>query len=169
MRRGFILVIAIVFCLVGCQPGNDRNDNRIDYSKIAGVWKAENAAWEITISGKGEVISAVHALGSATVKPNEITYLEMKDGSSSSYQSGDFTLVYEPNKNEMEVTLKIEKIHVKYLYNDLEGENETIFTGFVSDDFTEWDADIIELFDYGERFPSFGVNPQPMKFKKVSN
>jgi hypothetical protein len=153
--------------IVGCQPGVVQNKEKIDYTPIAGTWKAEKGAWQIVISNNGKVISAVHPAGTVWVKPNETIYTEMKDGSKSQYTGGDFTLFYDPNSREMEVTITMKKIHIKFLDNEIEGHTETTIVGFLSADFTLWDADIIEIFDYGPRFPQAGISPNPMKFYKI--
>ncbi len=165
----FLLILAImpvVTVFTGCQKASLDKLVNIDYGQIAGTWKAEKGTWQVTISEEGRIFSAVHPLGIVTVKPNETVYTEMKDGSKSSYKGGDFTLVYEPGKRQIEVTINMKKIHVKFLDNEIKGHTETIIGGFVSDDFTVWDADIIEMFDYGPRFPQDEPGPVPMKFYK---
>lgn len=170
MRYFIVLSIAAIVFTSGCQPVNESQSNRIDYSKIAGTWKTESGEWQVTISEDGEVVSAVHALGSVLIKPNQTTRVEMGDGSVSSYTSGDFKLIFDEKKNEMEVTLKVKTIHIKYLDNEIDGKNETIIGGTLSKDFMEWDAEVIEVFDYGPRFPQGDdIFPKAVKFNKVSN
>ena len=164
------LIIIIVLCLVfsGCQPSSTRSNQTIDYSPIAGTWKAENSPWQVTISDEGKVISAIHPLGEVVVKPNETTTIEMKDGSKSTYTGGDFTLIYEPEKKEMEVTLKVEKIHIRFLDNEIKGNSETTIVGFISGDFKRWNTDVIEKNDYGTQFPQSEIpNPIPTTFLKI--
>ena len=170
--RYLFLTAVLTTLIAGCQPGNVQNTGKkIDYSKIAGTWKAEDAPWQVMISKEGKVMSAVHALGAALVKPNEITYITMKDDSKSSYTGGDFTLIYEPAKREMEVTINLESIHIRFLDNKLDGSNQTIIGGVISEDYTTWDAEVIEVFDYGPRFPQEegDIYPKSVKFNKISN
>lgn len=175
MKYKTLLIICLLssaFCLFsGCQPGNIRKDQNIDYSKIAGTWKAEKAFWQVVITEDGKVESAIIQFADAPVKPNATTHIEMKDGSISSFKSGKFTLVYDPLKSVLEVNLDIEKIDIKFLDNEIKGKNYIIIGGTISDDGKTWDADVIERFDYGPRFPQDeeDVYPEPIKFHKISN
>lgn len=166
-----ILAFCLILLIAGCQPGKVRNNQKIDYSPIAGTWKAEEGVWQVTISKEGKVVSVIHPLGTVEVKPNKTVYAEMKDGSQSSYTGGDFTLIYDPDRREMEVTIKMEKIHVKYLDNEIIGTTETIIGGYLSGDFMVWDVDMLEIFDYGPRFPQNeeDIIPIHREFHKISN
>ena len=161
------LLLTVVSLLVGCQPGGARNEKKIDYSRIVGTWKAEKGLWEVTISESGEVISAIYPKGTALVKPNETTYIDMKDGSKSYFTSGDFSLVYEPDKREMEVIIQIKDFCIRYLENRLEGNSDIAIVGPISEDFKTWNAEVIHQFDYGPRFPQGAVTPVPTVFHKV--
>ncbi len=171
MKQLVVLIGCAVFLsgLGGCQTGDVRNVKNIDYSRIAGTWKAEKSPWQIVISKDGLVESAIFPMGEAMVIPNKTTYIDMKDGSKSSYKSGDFPLYYYPERSELEVTIKVEKIHIKFLDNEIKGSNETLFVGAISEDGKQWDAVIAERFDYGPRFPQGEITPKLMKFIKISN
>ena len=162
----YILLLIVIMLINGCQPESTQNLKKKDYSGIAGTWKSKDTAWQVTISEGGEITSAVHPMGTALIKPNETTYRLMKDKQKSSYKGGDFTLIYDEETREMQVIIIVEKIHIKYLNNEIKGETETIILGDITEDFTTWDAEIIEVFDYGPRFPQLGVSPKPVQFIK---
>ena len=162
----YILLLIVIMLINGCQPESTQNLKKKDYSGIAGTWKSKDTVWQVTISEGGEITSAVHPMGTALIKPNETTYRLMKDKQKSSYKGGDFTLIYDEETREMQVIIIVEKIHIKYLNNEIKGETETIILGNITEDFTTWDGEIIEVFDYGPRFPQLGVSPEPVQFIK---
>lgn len=170
MSSKALLLITFVLYIAGCQPDSTIED-KPDFSKIAGTWKAENSVWQIVISEKGFVESALFPMGEVTVIPNKTVEIIMKDKSKSSFKSGDFPLSYDPIHGELNVTISVEEIHVKFLDNEIKGSNESMFTGFISSDGKEWDATLIELFDYGPRFPQEeeDIDGVPMKFIKVED
>ena len=165
--KAYLFLLTVVFLAAGCQPGNKLNDKKIDYSRIAGTWKAEKGLWQVTISESGKVVSAIYPKGTALVKPNETTYIKMKDGSKSYFTSGDFPLIYEPDKREIEVIIQIKDFCIRYLENRLEGNSDIAIVGPISEDFKTWNAEVIHQFDYGPRFPQGAVTPVPTVFHKV--
>ncbi len=169
MKLKIVLLVILMNYVSGCQSSNVRNVKNVDYSRIAGTWKAEKLAWQIVISEDGLVESAIFPMGEAMVKPNETTFILMKDGGKSSYKSGDFPLVYSPEDNVLEVTINVEKIHIKFLDNEIKGSNKTLFTGTISKDGRKWEGFKVEEFDYGPRFPQVKVTPDPIEFIKVKS
>jgi hypothetical protein len=162
------LLMVVLFS--SCQNGNTNNAKKIDYSKIAGTWKSEKEDWQIVINKKGKIESAVIAMGRALVKPNETTTMKMMDGSTSSFTGGDFSLDYDSLKNEMEVNLIIKDIDVIFIDNEIKGHTEITIAGPIKEDSKVWEADVIERFDYGPRFPrdEKDLYPTAVKFLKVS-
>jgi hypothetical protein len=144
-------LLCLVFTVTGCQQINKKDD--YNYSKIAGIWKAKNSGWQIEISENGDVLSAVFPMGEAIVKPGKTTSITMLDNQKSTFQSGKFPLYFDDETGQLDVTIEIEKIHIKYLDDELIGSNNTIFTGFIDNKGEVWSAVYFEIFDYGMRFP----------------
>jgi hypothetical protein len=134
---------------------------------LAGTWKAEDSAWEITISKNGEVISAILPLGEVEVKPNQKTIVEMQDGSKSVYTAGNFEVNYNPLNKELEVAIEMKNVHIVFVDNVIDGNSTEIFTGSVSEDGKIWETMLLEIFDYGQRFPqdSNAIGEQ-LRFRK---
>lgn len=172
MKFKTILLLAIIASIIaGCQPGDKRTSQNIDYSKIAGTWKTEKGPWQVTISEDGKVTSAVIQLFEAELKPHHVTTIEMIDGSKSYLTTGDFILIYNGHDKELEVVLEISKIDVHYKDEYLKGNKKIVYSGPVSDDMNTWNAEMLQVFDYGPRFP---VDPnvldiRPIIFKKQSD
>lgn len=168
MKNCVLFVLLFIFAY-GCQKPLVNDAGSSDYSKIAGVWQAENSAWQITITDEGKIESAVIPMGAALVKPNQTTYIEMKDDSVSAYEGGDFNLIYDPQKMEMEVSIEMKEIHIKFLDNEIKGKTSMLIGGPLLEDSTVWDAEVIERFDYGSRFPQdeSDIYPEPLRFVKV--
>lgn len=174
MKLKALLLITLALYIAGCQPGEtveNGKDIKPDYSTIAGTWKAENSVWQIVISEDGKVESALFPMGQVRVIPNKTVEIIMKDKSKSRFKSGDFPLYYDPEHGELNVTINVIDIQVKFLDNEITGNNESMFTGFISEDGKEWDATLIELFDYGPRFPQEeeDIDGVPIKFIKVED
>ena len=158
----FFCLLSSAFCLFsGCQPGNVRQNQKIDYSKIAGTWKAEKGPWKIVINDHGVITQARIVMCTDDLYPNKTTYVEMRDGQISTFQAGNFELNYDSTHNLMEVHLKLKKILVKIKNEKLEGKKELIFAGNLSNDMNTWSAEMVEFFDYGPRFPQDKNNITP--------
>ena len=170
-RLKMLAIVGTVIMFAGCQKTSLNNHNNIDYSQLSGTWRAESSPWEIVITEEGGILSAIMALGEASVKPNAKTAIEMQDGSFSTFQGGDFTLAYNPQNRELSIEIKIKKIDVRYQEDRIEGNSEYIFTGVVSEDFKAWEPEFFEIFDYGPRFPqdTNDIMGIPMRFIKSTN
>jgi len=157
---------AIIFFLtwifwtgLGCQLPPD----------IAGTWKAQDSPWKIVLSPNGTVSSAVIPMGEVEIKPNQTTKVEMKDGSFSTFKAGDCVVEYTPDTRELFVSVEMEKIHIKFLDNVIDGNSIDRFVGPVSEDGKFWMADWIAVFDYGPRFPQEpnDISAKPLVFEKI--
>ena len=169
--KTILLLLTIISFIFGCQPGNARNDKKIDYSPIAGTWKAEKEPWQVTINKDGKVTSAVIQLFEAKLKPHHMAMIKMRDGSKSYLETGDFLLIYDNEDKEIEVVLDITKIDVHYKDQYLQGNKKIIFSGGISDDMNIWNTEMLQIFDYGPRFPMDPNVPdiRPVIFKKQSD
>ena len=120
---------------------------------IAGTWKAQDSDWKIVLSPDGTLSSAVIPMGVVEVRPNQTTKTEMKDGSYSTFKTGDCVVEYTPATRELFVSVQMEEIHIVFLDNVIDGNSIDRFIGPVSEDGKVWTADWITVFDYGPRFP----------------
>ncbi len=179
MRRVSDVLLCAVLGLVvagGCiGPGGESNDGRGVVENrpklpeiVVGTWQAQDSPWRITLGAEG-VVSAVIPLGVVQIRPNQVTEVEMKDGSVSTYKAGDCYAEYNPLNRELFVSIEIEELHIRFMDEKLEGNSIDRFIGTVSEDGQTWDAELINIFDYGPRFPQGenGIYPEPMVFEKV--
>lgn len=149
----FVLATAILpNC--SCQPSNRRPAGKTPLPPaIAGTWKAQDSPWKIVLAPDGTVTSAVIPMGEVEIRPNRTTKVEMMDGSYSTYKAGDFIVEYIPNTRELFVSVEMEKIHIVFIDNVIDGNSNDRFIGPISEDGKTWTADWINIFDYGPRFP----------------
>jgi hypothetical protein len=136
---------------------------------VAGAWKAQDSPWKIVLASDGTVSSFILPMGNVLVKPNSTTKVEMLDGSFSTFTAGDCIVEYDPDTRELFVDIQMERIHVVFMDNVIDGNSVNVFAGPVSEDGKNWYADFTEIFDYGPRFPQdpneiFAV---PLTFEKV--
>ena len=122
-------------------------------SEVAGIWQAADEPWVIEISPEGKVIMAVIPMTQTEVKPNEISKLEMADGNTSTVEMGDCPLEYDMMTRQLTVTITVKAIHMEFAGEGIDGNSTDIFSGRVSEDGKEWQADWMTFFDYGPRFP----------------
>jgi len=178
-QQGHVTVI-VIFVLAwvfwgtgGCQnrSGQPPAGRVVLPPDITGTWKAEDSPWQIVLSRDGSVTSAVIPLGEVEVRPNKTTKVEMADGNYSTYKAGDCIVEYIPNTRELFVSVEMEKIHVVYTDNIIDGNSIDRFVGPVSEDGKTWAADWINIFDYGPRFPQDAndIFAEPLIFRKVKN
>ena len=138
---------------------------------IAGTWKAQDSPWKIVLSPDRTVSSAVIPMGEVEIKPNQTTKVEMKDGSFSTFKAGDCVVEYTPDTRELFVSVEMEKIHIRFLDNVIDGNSIDRFVGPVSEDGKFWMADWIAVFDYGPRFPQEpnDIFAKPLVFEKIED
>lgn len=170
------LIVCTVVLIGGCpsgiqtKPDGNQTLSRKDIRDIQGVWKDPKSAWQVVITSDGQVDSAVIPLGEVEVRPNRTTEVEMLDGQISTYTASDFPLHYNPQTQELQITITIEKFNVVYLDNQLKGNIEYGLTGFLSEDKQSWPANLIEIFDFGPDLPwDPDVDKEPVLFQKVSD
>jgi len=170
-RLAGIFLAWIFFPAAGCQTPTKQSSagKTILPTDIAGTWKAQDSLWKIVISGDGTLSSAVIPMGEVEIKPNQTTKVEMKDGSFSTFKAGDCVVEYTPKTRELFVSVQMEKIHVKFLDNVIDGNSIDRFVGSVSQDGKFWMADWITIFDYGPRFPQEpnDIFAKPLVFEKM--
>jgi len=172
-KAAIIFFLAWIFwTAVGCKtltyPGA-RDPGHVLLLDITGTWKAQDSPWKIVISSDGTVSSAVIPMGEVEIKPNQTTKVEMKDGSFSTFKAGDCVVEYTPKVRELFVSIEMEKIHVKFLDNVIDGNSIDRFVGPVSQDGKFWMADWITIFDYGPRFSQEpnDIFAKPLVFQKI--
>jgi hypothetical protein len=138
---------------------------------IAGTWKAQDSPWKIVLAPDGTVTSVVIPMGEVEIRPNKTTKVTMLDGSYSTYKAGDCIVEYKPDTRELFVSVKMKKIHIRYLDNALDGNSIDRFVGPVSKDGKTWTADWINIYDYGPRFPQDAndISAEPLIFEKVKD
>jgi hypothetical protein len=141
------------------------------HPEIIGTWQAKDSSWKIVISPDGTLSSAVIPMGVVEIKPNRITKVEMQDGRWSTFKAGDCPVEYNPATRELFVTVIIDKIHVVFMDNIIDGKSIDRLVGPVSADGKFWTADLISIFDYGPRFPQEpnDVSAEPLIFEKTAN
>lgn len=166
MKRALISALFGLSLLLG--PTGCDKPNSVLPPEVAGTWKAEKTPWEITLTPNGEVASAVIFMGGVKIKPNQTTKKQMLDGQYSTWKAGPCEVSYNPENRKLFVNILIEHMVGKMGDFTLEGFTDDFFTGPVSEDGKTWNANWINRFDYGERFP---MDPnfinEPQIFKKV--
>jgi hypothetical protein len=110
-------------------------------------------------------------MGEVEIRPNKTTRVEMRDGSFSTYATGDCVVNYTPATRELFVSIEMKKIHVLFMDNVIDGNSIDRFVGPVSEDGKVWTPDLISVFDYGPRFPQDpnDIFAQPLVFEKVED
>jgi len=148
------LIMITVLCLLfaGCQPGNTRKD-KIDYTPIAGTWKADRSPYLIRIGEDAVLKWAVVDPGAVQAFPNQQVEFKMKDDSKGFFEVGDCPVIFNPDTGELSVEINVDKLMIPFPNDKLEGKVQHTFTGFLSDDSMTWDTTWFEVFDYGPRFP----------------
>lgn len=168
MRRLVVLAVfgVILLAAAGCVSNVGE---AVIPSHAAGTWQGQGSAWRIVINPDGTVASAIIPMGEVEVKPNETTKVLMKDNSYSSYKAGDCFAEYYPEEGELYVSVEMEEIHIVFLDNVIDGNSLDYFVGPVSEDGKEWEAEWVNIFDYGPRFPQDpnDIAPVPLLFEKV--
>ncbi len=166
-----LFLVWIFLGAFGCQKPNKQSssDRAILPPDIAGTWKAQDSPWKIVLSPDGKVSSAVIPMGEIEIKPNRTTKVKMKDGSISTFTTGDCVVEYTPINRELYVCIEMEKIHIKFLDNVITGNSTDRFVGSVSQEGRFWMADWITVFDYGPSFPQEpnDIAAKPLVFEKV--
>jgi hypothetical protein len=167
-KTGLMLIIAMtIFC--GCHKEIAKNEKRIDAHKIAGVWRVKGGPWQITVDKGGKVTSAFIQICAEEIRPNRTTYVEMLDDTIGSFTAGDFILTYDDEKKYMEIALEIKKIDVHYKNDYVKGKSEIVFAGYLSENYNIWNAERIEIPDYGPRFPIDVNEIEPIKTVFLKN
>jgi hypothetical protein len=110
-------------------------------------------------------------MGGVEIKPNRPVKVEMRDGSYSTFKAGDCIVQYTPATRELFVSIQMEKIHIQFGENVIQGSSADRFVGPVSEDGKVWTADWIAVFDYGPRFPQAqeDVFAEPLLFEKIED
>jgi hypothetical protein len=172
----FFISAQVLAVTLGCQVPQaskvqSSDQNSLLPTEVAGTWQAQDSPWKIVISPDGTISSAVVFMGEVEVKPNQTTKVEMKDGSFSTYKAGTCSVEYNPSTRELFVSIELEKIHIVFLDNVIDGNSVDRFIGPISEDGKTWMADWISVFDYGPRFPQEpnDIYPQPLIFQKFEN
>ncbi len=182
MRQLIVLsaVVIILAGLPGCQgpQGKQAKKPKITLPpEVAGTWRSVNIKdgeedWTITLNPDGTVASAVIPFGFVKCKPNTTTKVEMLDGSKSIYKAGDFIVDYNPVTRELFVSIQMESIRIKFADERIDGNSLDRFVGPVSADGKVWNADWMNIYNYGPRFPQGPDEPSvayPLIFNKVKN
>ena len=95
----------------------------------------------------------------------------MLDGKFSTFKTGDCVVDYTPATRELFVSVEMEKMHIVYMDNVIDGNSIDRFVGPVSEDGKVWTADWINVFDYGPRFPQDpnDIFAEPLIFDKIED
>ena len=164
-------LLAFIILFVGCQNKLTSNIEEQLPSSVTGTWKSDSTPWEITIKPNGIVESVTIPLGQVKLKPNKITKVPMKDGSTSIYKAGDIEASYNPETSELFILVEVKDFNIAYKDNRITGHQTDRFVGPVSADGKYWTPTWVNVYDYGPRFPydpndSIG---KPLTFIKTEN
>ena len=175
-RQVSILVVLATFLFIfgGCDQ-TSKTTETIPEGTIplfaTGTWQQRDGVFKIVIEPNGVVSSIIIPVGTAEVRPNQTTEMEMKDGSISTFTGGDFFADCNPITRELTVVVETREFHVRFLDNRLDGNRVDSLSGSVSDDGKVWEPNWIEIFDYGPGFPQDEndiLYPQPLVFDKIT-
>lgn len=166
--------ISLFLASCGCPAGKPARRQPVQPlpPDVAGLWKAVDEPWQIELSMDGTVVSAVIPMTEAVIWPNQVTTVEMLDGSKSTLKAGDCPVEYDPQTRELLVTIAMKAIHIRFVEERIDGNSTDTFVGSVSDDGSIWNTDWMSFFDYGPRFPQDqndvnNVYQGPLIFEKV--
>ncbi len=169
MRNAISILVCsflTLVCLAGC---NEPAASNVFPPGVAGTWQADGSPWKIVLSKDGKVKSALVPMGEAEVSPNKTTKFEMKDGKMSHITAGECFAEYKPVERELFVSIQQKDIHIAMGNDALDGNSLDIIKGPVSEDGKTWNAEWINIINYGPRFPQDenDIAPEPLTFRKV--
>ena len=160
------VVLAVIGCvlmfLAGCggSGGKSAGQGKKGFPpEVAGVWQADDSWWRIELSKDGKVVSAVALMTQSEVRPNKTTKVLMEDGNTSTLEAGNCPVEYNPQTRELTVTITLKAMHIVHFEDRIDGNSTDIFTGRVSENGRNWDADWMTFFDWGPRFPQDKNDP----------
>lgn len=139
---------------------------------LAGTWKANAAKWQLTLAPDGNVVSLVNAAGlKMTMAEGGLFQPGPAEGTFLYFVFGPTHTNYHPKTRQLNVTVIIDRFHMKLPGGELQGDIKYYFTGPVSEDSQRWD---VKLYSYATpkglkpTDPNL-VKPEIFVFTKVQN
>ncbi|MCD6393878.1 MAG: hypothetical protein J7M40_10260, partial [Planctomycetes bacterium] len=107
-----IICLAVVcgVILSGCTGGQERVEGGLPKA-VSGDWKAAGSDWVISFDDKGEVVSAVHPMGKALIKPMETTrapFNQERVSGEQVFSCGPWGWEYSPLNRELALNIVID-------------------------------------------------------------
>ncbi len=110
---------------------------------VSGDWKADGSDWVISFDEKGEVVSAVHPMGKALIKPMETTRVPFdptKVSGEQVFSCGPWGWQYSPLNRELALNIVFDYKTVGSPA-EIVGQIDELLEGSFNEDFTEWKAE----------------------------
>jgi hypothetical protein len=150
----YALICSALLMTCGCNRPQQKKTNPMkEFAPAAGVWKAENEPFVITLTQDGKLLSAVITPGETEVSPNMRREIIMQDDSVGYYELGNCPVTYDPKTRQLSVEIQVDHLYIPFPGDKLEGTVRHAFVGFISEDERIWEGEWFEFFDYGPRFP----------------
>lgn len=168
--RKVLFILTGLIVLTGCVQTQKSSQNLP--KELAGDWKAVESPWLITIDEKGQVVSAVHYMTEALIKPMQMTIVpfdQKKIAGEQVYNCGPWEVDYNPENRTM-------RLHILIDYKTqnspaiIMGSIDEVLTGPINESFTEWKADWLSVNEFIVGDPISGnsiekVTPDDKKFR----
>lgn len=144
IRKTMRIICLAVVCAVilsGC-TGGQRAGQGLPKA-VSGDWKAADSDWVISFDEKGQVVSAVHPMGGALIKPMQTTrvpFEQTKVAGEQIFKCGPWEWEYIPLSRELFVRIVID-YKTENCPAVIVGQLEEVFVGPFNEDFTEWEAE----------------------------
>jgi hypothetical protein len=141
--------ITLCFLLAGCRtPKTGPRDNLHVIvegggafpAALAGRWQADRHGWEMAFEPDGRIASVVLSLGRVEVSPGAKATIPTRGGGQGTFQSGLWTVHYDPATEQLAVKIAMDHIRVEMAGNTLEGKSIDVFSGPISTANGAWRA-----------------------------
>ncbi len=137
---------AVVFS--GCQDANRGievtiKDGARFPAEMVGKWAVGGKSfWAMTFEEDGRISWCALGMGGFEVVPGKVSTFPTRHGGKGIYKPGNWTVSYDPSVRELSVEVVIEHFHLDLEPGQsLEGSTTDFLAGFVSEDYSVWEAD----------------------------
>lgn len=141
IRKTMRIICLAVVCgviLSGCTGGQGAGQGLP--KAVSGDWKAADSGWVISFDDKGQVVSAVHPMGGALIKPMQTTrvpFNQAKVSGEQVFSCGPWRWEYRPLNRELILSIVID-YKTQGSPAVIVGQLDEFFEGSFNEDFTEW-------------------------------
>jgi hypothetical protein len=149
LQIAFFLLPFALCLLSGCQS-SVQNTQTAFPKELAGDWKAEESPWVISFDENGQVVSAVHHMSGALIKPMETTIVpfeQSKVAGEQVFSCGPWITEYDANTRVLAL-----QINIDYKTQNspavIMGRIEENLTGAFDETFSIWQVDWVSITEF---------------------